>query len=91
MLIYQQDTDNHCLWSDSLEATMPPSTSTINVNVDFRRGDPRFFLEIYLKNHHQWSVHDGLLAFSHVRVSYQPCRQDQTNHCRPQPKEPQQP
>lgn len=80
MTVYQQDKDNYCIWRSSPYQVEPTrNTQMVNLTVDLFRGDPRYFIEAYLKR--PTADARGALALVSLRLAYQQCSVDQANQC----------
>ncbi|UXI20743.1 metal transporter CNNM2-like [Sarcoptes scabiei] len=81
IVIFQQDTDNRCLWSGIPDSNF--RMNLIELTLQFHRSDPRFFIEIYLK---PLKTKRSSFSLSRINLSFeQSCQINQSNSCAPRP------
>ncbi|KPM02480.1 hypothetical protein QR98_0008940 [Sarcoptes scabiei] len=74
--VIQQDKENKCIFADRRLQQKLNRWNEIEIQLDLRDGDPRFFLEI----HYNKNI-AGLFAIGRFSFGHGVCRQPQPNQC----------
>jgi len=78
VLTQQNERLNRCLWQ-TVNDGITDQWKTATINIDFRKGEPKFFIDAVIKNNRP---NRGSIAISKFWFSYGKCEKNDTIFCR---------